>query len=129
MVNLMFEIKNTSDKPVKVWTSGDPVVMTVKGKGALNLDPRLAFTEEFRLPKSVEIAAGKSHTNGLVTLMSGFRGRAHYSYWTEPGEYEIVATFKTAMLPAPKGAKEGMDGYGIVTLTSAPFKVTVEEKK
>ena len=54
---------------------------------------------------------------------------SHYSYWTEPGEHELVATLKTGVSPAPKGAKEGMDGFGLVTLTSAPFKVTVEEKK
>lgn len=128
-IDLAVELKNTSDKAVQVWTTGDPVVLTLdlKGKGAVNLDPALAFTREFRIPKPVEIPAGKSFSIPLKTLTSGFRGRAHVSYWTEPGEYELVATFKTGVSPAPKGAKEGMDGFGLVTLTSAPFKVTVKK--
>jgi hypothetical protein len=130
-VELTVEIKNTSDKNVKVWAAGDPAVLTLtlKGKGALDLDPPIAFTDEFRLPKSVEVEAGKTYTIPVKSLTSGFRGKAHVSYWTEPGDYELVATLKTGMSPAPKGAKEGMDGFGVVTLTSAPFKVTVEEKK
>ena len=131
VIDLAVEIKNTSDKPVQVWTTGDPVVLTLtlKGKGALNLDPRLAFTQEFRIPKDVEIEAGKTHAIPLKSLTSGFRGRAHFSYWTEPGEHELVATLRTGVSPAPKGAKEAMDGFGRVTLTSPAFPVTVEEKK
>ena len=131
VIDLAVEIKNTSDKTVQVWTTGDPVTVTLnlKGKGALNLDPLLAFTREFRLPRAVEIEAGKTHSIPLKSLRSGFRGQAHFSYWTEPGEYELTATLKTGMSPAPKGAKESMDGFGTVTLTSPPFKVTVEEKK
>jgi hypothetical protein len=128
-IDLAVEIKNTSDKAVQVWTTGDPVVLTLdlKGKGAVNLDPLLAFTQEFRIPKSVEIPSGKSVSIPLKSLTSGFRGRSHISYWTEPGEYELVATLKTGVSPAPKGAKEGMDGFGLVTLTSAPLKVTVKK--
>jgi hypothetical protein len=130
-VDLAVEIKNTSDKPVRVWVKGDPVVLTLhlKGKDAMNIDPPLAFTREFRLPQPVEIAPGKSHKIELKSLTSGHRMASHYSYWTEPGEHELTATLKTGVSPAPKGAKEGMDGFGRVTLTSAPFKVTVEEKK
>jgi len=130
-VDLAVEFKNTSDKPVKVWGKGDPVVLTLnlKGKGAVNIDPALAFTQEFRLPEAVEIAPGKSHKIELTSLTSGHRMASHYSYWTEPGEHELVATLKTGVSPAPKGANVGMDGFGLVTLTSAPFKLTVEEKK
>lgn len=130
-IDLAAEIKNTSDKPVQVWTTGDPVLLTLdlKGKGAVNLDPALAFTREFRIPKSVEIPPGKSFVMPLTSLTSGFRGRSHVSYWTDPGDYELVATLKTGVSPAPKGSKDAMDGFGQVTLTSAPFKLTVEGKK
>jgi hypothetical protein len=131
MIDLSVEIKNISDKAVQIWTSGDPVVLTLtlKGKGALNLDAAVAFTREFRLPKSAEVPAGKSFIIPFKSLTSGFRGRSHVSYWTEPGDYELVAALKTGVSPAPKGAKEGMNGFGLVTLTSAPFKVMVEAKK
>lgn len=130
-VDLTVEIKNTSDKAVQVWAKGDPVVLTLelKGKGAVNTAPPLAFTQEFRIPSAVEIAAGKTHVIPVKTLTSGFRGASVFSYWAEAGEYELVATLKTAMNPAPKGAKADEDGFGVVTLTSAPLKLTVEEKK
>ncbi|AMV23744.1 hypothetical protein VT84_04980 [Gemmata sp. SH-PL17] len=130
-VDLSIEIKNTSDKPVAVWVAGDPVVLTctLQGKGALNVAPPLAFTKEFRGPKSVEIAAGKTHTIPVKTLVSGYRGAAHWAYWLEAGEYELTATLKTGANPAPKGAKDANDGFGVVTLTSAPLKITVEAKK
>jgi len=130
-VDLVLEIKNTSDKPVTVWISGDPVVveLTLKGKGAVNVMPELAFTQEFRFPKPVEIAPGKTHAIPVKTLVSGFRGASKYSYWSEAGEYELVAKFKTGMSPAPKDAKDGGDGFGNVSVTSAPLKIVVEEKK
>jgi hypothetical protein len=130
-VDLTIAIKNTSDQPIQVWVKGDPVVLEVelKGKGAINAAPLLAFTQEFRSPEAVTIEAGKTHTLPLKSLTSGFRGMSKFAYWTQAGEYELVATLKTGVAPAPKGAREGMDGFGIVTLTSAAFKVTVEEKK
>jgi hypothetical protein len=130
-VDLMLEIKNTSDKPVKVWDKGDPVVLTLelKGKGAVNGTVNGPMTLEFRIPNAVEIAPGKTHSIPIKSLASGMRGQTHVSYWTEPGEYELVAVLKTAMSPAPKGAKDAGDGFGVVTLTSPAFKVTVDEKK
>jgi hypothetical protein len=130
-VDLTIEIKNTSDKPVQVWISGDHTVLTLtlKGQGAINVAPSLAWTEEFRVPKAVEIAAGKTHTLPVKSLVSGYRGAAHWAYWTEAGEYELTATFKTGVNPPPKGAKNANEGFGVVTLTSAPLKLTVEAKK
>lgn len=130
-VDLTVEIKNTSDKPVTVWTKGDPVVLELelKGKGAINANPPLAFTQEFRIPSGTEIAPGKSISIPVKALVSGHRGASKFSYWTEPGDYELVATLRTGVNPAPKGAKEGMDGYGMVKVASPAFKITVEEKK
>lgn len=129
-VDLAVVITNTSDKPVSVWVNGDPVILTLdlKGKGAVNVQPLLAFTQEFRAPQAVEIAPGKSHTIPVKSLTSGFRMASVYSYWTEPGTYELVATLKTGVRPIPKGAPE-FDDYGVVTLTSPPLKLTVMARK
>jgi len=129
-VDLSIELKNTSDKAVTVWTTGDPVVLTLEltGKGAVNVSPLVAFTTNFVSPKGIEIAAGKSHTIPLKALSSGFRGSSKFSTWTAAGDYELVATLKTGMTPAPKGAMD-FDGFGVVTVTSPAFKITVEEKK
>ena len=128
-VELKAVVKNTGDKPVRLWSKGDPVVLTLelKGDGAVNLEPKLAFTREFRAPETVEVAPGKTVEIPVKSLTSGFRGQSKYSYWTKPGEYELVATLKTGVNPIPQGAKE-QDGFGLVKLTSAPFKVTVEKK-
>ncbi|MBX9625834.1 MAG: hypothetical protein K2X82_18685 [Gemmataceae bacterium] len=130
-VELAVEIKNTSDKPVTVWVKGDPfdLSLELKGKGAVNAAPPLAFTREFRTPEGVEIAPGKTHSIPLKSLMSGFRGMSKFAYWTTAGDYELVATLKTGVSPAPADAKDAGEGYGQVTLTSAPFKLTVEDKK
>ncbi|MCE9581879.1 MAG: hypothetical protein K8T20_05110 [Planctomycetes bacterium] len=130
-IDLTLEIRNTSEKAIKVWTSGDPVVLTVtvKGKGALNLLPQLAYTEEFRMPVSAEIAPGKSLSMPLKSLRSGFRGTSHYACWTAAGDYELVVEMKTGVSPRPEGATEAQDGFGNVVLTSAPFAVKVEMAK
>lgn len=130
-VEFSVEIKNTSDKPLTVWTKGDPVVLDLelKGKGAMNIAPPLAFTREFRIPSGVEIAPGKSVSLPVKSLTSGFRGASVFSYWTAPGEYELTAKLKTGVNPAPKGAKEADEGFGEVKLTSLPLRLTVEAKK
>ncbi|MBA4065080.1 MAG: hypothetical protein C0501_15465 [Isosphaera sp.] len=130
-VDLAVSIKNTSDKPVRVWVKGDPVVLTLelKGKGAVNVDSFGPMTLEFRLPEAVEIGPGKTYEMPLKALQSGMRGQTRFSYWTEPGEYELVAALRTGVSPAPKGSKEGMDGFGMVTATGPGLKLTVEAKK
>jgi len=130
-IELTAVLKNTGDKPISVWIAGDSVVMTLelKGDGAVNnVGQNKVFTLEFRVAKPVEIAPGKSAEIPLTSLAHGHRNASHASYWTSAGEYELVAKLKTGVSPKPEGA-EARDGYGMVTLTSAPFKLTVEAKK
>ncbi len=129
-VDIVVEIVNTSSKPIDIWTSGDPVVLTLdlQGPGAWNLNPPLAFTREFRAPQTTTLAAGKSVSFRLSELTSGFRGRSRFCYWTQPGDYELQASFKTAIRPAPPGSPDAGDGFRHVTLTSAPLKISVGAK-
>ena len=128
-VDLKLVVKNTGDKAITIYKTGDSVVLDLelKGKGAVNVAPNLAFTTEFRLPQPVELAAGKSVEFTLTALSSGFRGASKFAYWTEPGEYELVASWKTGVSPAPKGSEES-EGFGTVTVTGAPFKIAVASK-
>lgn len=133
-VELKVELMNTSGKPVRVWTKGDPVELALElkqkeGEGAKNIAPPLAFTREFRAPTEVELAPGRSVEIPLADLSSGFRMQARRAYWTEPGEYELVATLRTAVNPSPPGAKDAGNGFGVVKLTSPPVKLTVEPAK
>ena len=129
-VDLKLVVKNTSDKAIKIYKNGDSVVLELelKGKGAVSAAPNLAFTTDFRLPSEVELGAGKSIEFALTALTSGFRGASKYHYWTAPGDYELIASWKTGVSPAPK-ASEANDGFGTVTATAAPFKIAVKEKK
>ncbi len=128
-VDLTVELKNTSAKAMTVWKSGDPVMLTLNlsGAGAFNLDPPIAMTQEFRIPQELKLEPGKSYSFAVKQLKSGMRGMTHYSYWTGPGEYDLTATLRTGVQPVPKGATDN-DGFGVVTLTSPAFKLTVEGK-
>jgi hypothetical protein len=128
-IDLKLVVKNTSADTVKVWEGGDPVTidLTVKGDGVVSVPPRLAMTTEFRTPKVVELAAGKSFEIPLKQLSGGMRGAGHYVYWTKPGEHTLSATLNTAMWPPPKGADRRGE-FGVVHVASKEFKITVEKK-
>ncbi len=130
-VDLKLVLKNTSKDEVQVWKAGDAVTVTfaLKGKGATTATPQLAFTQEFRLPTAVAVAAGKTVELPVKSLTGGFRGASEFAYWTQAGEYELVATFTTGVSPKPKGADDAGDGFGRVLVASKPLKITVEEKK
>lgn len=128
-VDLALELKNTSDKDVQVWISGNLVQidLDLKGPGALSVKPRVVFPSIAIPPKAVTIAPGQMHSIPVKSLRYGFRGGSLYAYWTKPGEYTLAASFKTGISPAPKGSKE-RNGFGLVTLTAAPIKLKVETK-
>jgi hypothetical protein len=129
-LELKLVIKNTGDKPVTVWTKGDPVVigLKLKGDGAVTAKPQGIFTQEFRAPEGVEIAPGKTAEIPLKELAGGFRTRSEFAYWTKPGEYELTATLKTGVTPPSRSLAPG-GGAGEVTLTSAAVKIKIEAKK
>jgi hypothetical protein len=130
-VELVLELKNTSDKEVQVWTSGDPVrlMLDLKGKGAINEALKgIAFTTIFIMPKAVTVPPGKTVEIPIKALSYGMRGASHRSYWTEPGDYTLTASYQTGVSPAPKGSTPADMGFGKVTLTTAPIKLKVEGK-
>jgi hypothetical protein len=129
-VELELELTNTSGKDVQFYATGDPVTLSLelKGPSAVAVKPRLGFTADFRLPKAMTLAAGKTHTIKITSLRHGFRGTAESAYWAAPGEYTITARFNTSINPPPTGTKPDEKGFGKVTLASEPVKVKVEKK-
>jgi hypothetical protein len=130
-VNLLLELKNTSDKEVKVKVGGTTTVLELelKGPGAVTVPLKNRVTTKIVvLPKEVTLAPGKSVTVPVERLAFGFKGDASRAYWTEPGKYTLTASYKTFIGPAPKGVKDNGDGFGTVTLTSSAATVTVEAK-
>jgi hypothetical protein len=120
-VDLVLQLTNTSKEDVTVYVGGDPNVYTLEltgGTGTVAMNSGLAFTADFRLPKAVTIAPGKSHEIPVKQLSDGSRGASRYVYWTGPGEYKLVAKYTLA----------DKDGGKTTELKSEPVKIVVAEK-
>ena len=148
-VDLVLELKNTSDKEIKIWIVGDlrdekhqnggdyvTLKLDLQGPGAVNGPVYEVYKTPATPPPTVHaIAPGKTWELPITTLSYGTHGIAHFSSqrscWTQAGEYTLTATFKTAVSPKPDGAKETKWAHfegGLVTVTTAPVKLKVVEK-
>jgi hypothetical protein len=148
-VDLVLELKNTSDKEIKIWIVGDlrteksqaggdyvTLELVLQGPGALNVPGvEIAKTPATPPPTVQAIAPGKTWSLPVTSLCYGTHGvalhRTNRSCWTEPGDYTLTATFKTAVSPKPEGAKETTWAHfegGLVTVTTPPVKLKVVEK-
>jgi hypothetical protein len=130
-VDLVLELHNTGKKDLTVHVEGDAnvVVLDLRGPAAVTVTPLRPATQEFRVPKTVVIPAGKSYKfPAIKSLTYGFRGDAQQAYWTKPGTYTLTASYRTAVFPAPKGANLVDDGFGEVQVTSGPIKIKVTAK-
>lgn len=119
-VDLVLEIVNTGKGEVTVHVGGDSNVWTLEltgGDGTMALGSGLAMTLEFRLPKAVTLAPGKSYTIPLKQLSDGARGAGRYLYWTGPGDYKLSAKYVVT----------DKDGQKAHDLKSEPVKITVEK--
>jgi hypothetical protein len=148
-VDLALELKNTSDKEIKIWIVGDlcdekhqkggdyvTLKLDLQGPGAVNAAVREADKAPATPPPTVlAIAPGKTWSLPLTSLCHGTHGVAHFSghrsCWTQAGDYTLTATFQTAVSPKPEGAKETKWAHfegGLVSVTTAPVKLKVVEK-
>ena len=134
-VDLELEFRNSGDKDLTFLVGGTapdvPLLLKLDGPGAVNIPLQaLLVGIPSTPPEKVTLPPGKTHTlpiKGLMTNRLNRDGTA--SYWTEPGDYTLVATYKTAVSPVPKGAKDDGNGFGPVTVISAPVKLKVVQKK
>jgi hypothetical protein len=120
-VDLVLVLTNTSKEEVTIFVGGDANVYTFEltgGAGTVTLDSARAFTADFRLPKPLTLAAGKTHEIPVKQLSDGLRGLARNVYWTGPGDYKLSARFTLSDKNGGKGAE----------LKSEPVKITVTEK-
>jgi hypothetical protein len=134
-VDLELEFRNSGDKDLTFLVGGFapdiPLLLKLEGPGAVNVALRALFVRiASKPPQKVTLAPGKTRTLPIKSLMTARLNReGSASYWTEPGAYTLIATYKTAVSPVPKGAKDNGQGFGSVTVTSAPVKLKVVQKK
>ncbi|HKB36293.1 MAG TPA: RNA polymerase sigma factor [Gemmataceae bacterium] len=128
-VELTIEVRNTSDKELKLWTGGDPfkIALELKGPGAHSQALPVAFDAVFKPPQTTVLGPGKTFAFKLSSLRFGFRGESHAAYWAEEGKYTLGAVVDTGVSPAPKEAtpSELDKSVGLVRLVSEPIKLNV----
>ncbi|MCI0702006.1 MAG: hypothetical protein L0241_13065 [Planctomycetia bacterium] len=120
-VDLVLQLTNTSKEEVTIYVGGDPNIYTFEltgGAGTVTMNSGLAFTADFRLPKAVTLAPGKSYEIPVKQLSDGGRGASRYVFWTGPGDYKLAAKYTLSDKNGGKGA----------VLESEPVKITVTEK-
>jgi hypothetical protein len=130
-VNLTLELVNTSGKEVQLRYGGTMNVYTLelKGPGAETVAFGGRAEPKFILaPKTVTLAPGQSVKVKIDSLAFGRRNLTHAAFWTAPGDYTLAISYQAMLNPAPEGAKDAGNGFGNVTLTSAPIKLKVTEK-
>jgi hypothetical protein len=134
-VDLVFEVKNTGRQDLQIWEEGDSVQLELqlKGPGAVSVKPLKAFDAILHGPKVKTLGPGKTYARPIKELKYGFRGESDHAYWLKPGEYTLTVSFRTAVSPAPKKAKEtgrdfNLKGFGEVLLIAAPVRLQVESK-
>jgi RNA polymerase sigma factor (sigma-70 family) len=138
-VDLELEFRNSGDKEFTFLVGGSypdiPLLLKLEGPGAVNVTmaglsapiARGMFTQ-------VKLAPGKTYTLPIKSLMTNRLGRdGTASYWLEPGDYTLTATYQTGVSPAPPGSKDGGNflglGFGYVTVTTAPVKLRVTREQ
>lgn len=125
-VDIVLELKNPTDKPITIMAGSDSGALDLKleGPGAVTVEGRKIFTREFRIGKAVEIAPGKTYELPITALKFGFRGVAQHAYWTEPGDYKLLAVLRW---PDPAGADKG--GRQILEVAAEPVTLHVNAAK
>lgn len=129
-VDLSLEIRNTGGKDLQVRMGGttNTIDLDLKGPDALTVELKGRITNKLIVaPMTITLEPGKSQTVPITSLSFGFKG-SHAAYWLAPGKYTLTASYHTTASPAPAAAKPADEGFGVVTVTSAPLTITVEGK-
>ncbi len=128
-VDLSLELKNTGSRDLLIRMGGTTNVidLDLQGPDALTVELKGRITPKFIIaPKTITLEPGKSQTVSISSLAFGFKG-LHNAYWLAPGKYTLTASYKTTVSPAPAAATPADEGFGAVTITSAPLTISVEQ--
>jgi len=122
-VEMTLELHNAGDGELTVSVGGDDSVLRLKlaGPGAVTTKPRKEDAAVGVRPgRQVTIAPGAKHVIPIKRLQHGELELVR-SYWTEPGEYTVSATYQTIVRSASGSATE------TVKVKTSPVKIKVIE--
>ena len=122
-VDMVLELTNASDREMTLLVGGGRSQLELKldGPGAVTVTSGGAARVEGR--REVKLAPGAVHKIPVQRLQHGRHGQAG-SYWTEPGQYKLTATYKARIKATSDKEKDKP-----VEVTAPPVKVKVVEGK
>ncbi len=129
-VDLSLELRNTGDKDLLIRMGGATTIidLDLQGPAAVNVTLKGRVVNHLAVePKTITLAPGKSQTVPINSLSSGFKG-TKAAYWLAPGKYTLAASYATTVSPTPAKSVPADEGFGAVTVVSAPLTITVEGK-
>lgn len=122
-VDLVLELTNTSGREMTLLVGGGrsqldlkldgPGAITVPGGGSMHVEPR----------SEVKLAPGAVHKVPIKRLQHGRYGQSG-SYWTEPGQYKLTATYKALVKATSEKEKDKP-----IEATASPATIKVVEGK
>jgi RNA polymerase sigma factor (sigma-70 family) len=128
-VGLRLEVTNIGKTEVQIQVRGNANKLTLdlQGPGAFYAPLVAQAFMPIRRPSEVlTLAPGTSATvTEVPTLAFPKPGTGSQAYWTAPGNYTLTVDYVLGVSPAPAGAKDVGDGFGEVTVHSAPLALTV----
>lgn len=115
-IQLALELRNTTDRPMRVWVAGPPTELTLdlRGPGAHSVPARSATEAK---AESAVLRPGEVHLIHVNSLIDGRRSW----FWTKPGDYTLTAEFTTRVEVSGLATRR-------ITARSKPFPIHVPAK-
>lgn len=123
-VDLEFQITNKgkAEKSLRLESDAGRLSLELKGPGAISVNPRRMFTQEYRVGKVIKIKPGETFTFVWKQLSYGHRGVEYSAYWTEPGEYSLGAKLMVPLDASDSSKAEKLE------LVAEPIKLKAEAR-
>jgi RNA polymerase sigma factor (sigma-70 family) len=132
-VDLKLELTNTGKEELKVRVRGNinNLKLDLKGPGVVNvplLSRRLLANRQ--PPEILTLAPGKTVTLSEIPTLEFLKTAGTTKvYWTARGQYTLTVDYNLEVSPAPDKTGDASDGFGRVTVHSAPIQLNVVEAK
>jgi hypothetical protein len=121
LVNLTLEIRNASDREVKIYVGGEGSELDIRlnGPGVVTTPAPANFKVDFLDQKTITREPGQSYFLPITRLVYGSRANLQAAYWTEPGEYTLNLRYQVAV------SKANGEDFRFVTLRSPAMRIQV----